>query len=376
VRKTGGRAVFGFATFLAAVSSAASQGPALNVDRISQDQITSGALSRDEIRLAGRRIFITPFNKQDGYGDGPPGQTPEERRRFGGRTTLQANGAFLRINGLDAQTCLECHSIVSAATLPFTFGVGGFGGLNNTTLGFGGASFVNVNDDPLQVTDRDGLGSVGRRNINGRVINPPFLFGAGGVELLAKEMTRDLQSLRAGAQGRPNTTVELVTKGVRFGTLSTDARGEVLTDADGKALGVQGIEAVSQSPLFLVVQPFGRKGDADTTRTFDLGAFQFHLGMQPVEVIGQGVDGDGDGVVDEIQVGELSALSIFLATLDRPEQRMPQEPVERRQARRGERLFDLVGCTDCHRPMLATQSRFLTLSFPQIPKPTSITESI
>jgi len=366
VRRLGVRAASAIAIMVPLVCSAAPEGPALSVDRISQEQITSGALSRDEIRLAGRRIFITPFNKLDGYGDGPPGQTPAERRRFGGRTTLQANGAFLRVNGVDAQTCLECHSIVSAATLPFTFGIGGVGSLNNVAIGFGGASFINANDDPVQVTDPDGLANTGRRNINGRVINPPFVFGVGGVELLAKEMTRDLQALRTGLLGHPNATVDLLTKGVRFGQLSTNGQGELATDAGGKALGVQGIDADPTSPTFLVVQPFGRKGDSDTTRTFDLGAFQFHLGMQPVEVVGQGVDGDGDGVSDEIRVGELSALSIFLATMDRPEQRMPQDPVERRQARRGERLFDDVGCTACHRPMLATQSAFLTLSFPQI----------
>jgi hypothetical protein len=368
VRRADVRTVAALAGLLTTVSSAASEGPNLDGDRVTQEQITSGALSLDEIRLAGRRMFITPFNKQDGHGDGPPGLAPADRREPGSRTTLQENGVFLRVNGLDAQTCLECHSIVSAATLPFTFGIGGVGSLNNVAIGFGGASFININDDPLQVTDPDGHDSIGRRNINGRVINPPFVFGAGAVELLAKEMTRDLQALRARIQGQPNASIELVTKGVRFGTLSTDAQGDVLTGADGKAADVEGIEADPQSPLFLVVQPFGRKGEVDTTRTFDVGAFQFHLGMQPAEAVGQGVDADGDGITNEIQVGELSALSIFLATTDRPEQRAPQDPAERPLARRGERFFEQIGCTDCHRPTLAAQSPWLTLSFPQVPQ--------
>ena len=37
----------------------------------------------------------------------------------------------------------------------------------------------------------------------------------------------------------------------------------------------------------------------------------FHMGMQPVEIVGDGVDADGDGVVNEILVGELSALEVF-----------------------------------------------------------------
>jgi Di-haem oxidoreductase, putative peroxidase len=361
-------AAFALAIIVPVASPASPEGPALGADRITQKQITSGLLSRDEIRLAGRRMFITPFNKLDGYGDGPPGATPEERRQLGGRTTLQGNGTFLRVNGLDARTCLECHSIVSAATIPFTFGVGGVGGVNNTAIGFGGASFINTDDDPAQMTDPDNsdLPTTGRRNINGRVINPPFVFGVGGVELLGKEMTRDLQSLRASISGRRNGTVNLVTKGVSFGTLSTDAHGNVLTDAQGRAVGVEGIDADPQSPTFLVVQPFGRKGDNDTTRTFDVGAFQFHFGMQPVEAVGEGVDGDGDGVADEVLVGELSALSVFLATTDRPQMRMLQDPAERRKAERGARIFESIGCADCHRPVLATQSPYLTFSFPQI----------
>ncbi len=364
MRRLGIRAACALTVVCPSVSAAPPQGPALGADRITQDEISSGTLSRDEIRLAGRLMFITPFNKLDGYGDGPPGQTPAQRRQLGHRTTLQANGAFLRINGLDAQTCLECHSIVSAATRPFAFGVGGVGSVNNVAIGFLGASFVNADDDPLQVTDPDGLDTTGRRNINGRVINPPFVFGAGGVELLAKEMTRDLEALRSAALGHPNTTVDLLTKGVRFGTLSTDAQGEVLTSAEGKALGVVGIDADPHSPTFLVVQPFGRKGEADTTRAFDVAAFQFHLGMQPVEVVGAGSDDDGDGVTDEIRVGELSALSVFLATMDRPQQRMPSDPVERRQARRGATLFEDIGCADCHRPALQTRE---PLSDPELP---------
>lgn len=346
------------------VSAATPEGPALGADRISQEQITSGALSLDEIRLAGRLMFITAFNKLDGYGDGPPGETPEQRRQLGRRTTLQANGAFLRVNGLDAQTCLECHSIVSAARRPFTFGVGGVGSVNNVVIGFLGASFVNANDDPHQVKDPDGLGSTGRRNINGRIINPPFVFGAGGIELLGKEMTRDLQALRTSL--RANERIELLTKGVSFGTLSADKHGEVLTSPEGQALGVVGIDADPDSPTFLVVQPFGRKGEADTTRTFDVGAFQFHMGMQPVEVVGPGSDDDGDGVSNEIRIGELSALSAFLATMDRPQQRMPQDPVERRNVLRGAALFESIGCADCHQPALETESPYLTLSFPQV----------
>ena len=46
-------------------------GPALGRNRITQDDITSGRLTIKEIRRKGMEIFSTPFNKLDGFGDGP-----------------------------------------------------------------------------------------------------------------------------------------------------------------------------------------------------------------------------------------------------------------------------------------------------------------
>ena len=41
-----------------------------------------------------------------------------------------------------------------------------------------------------------------------------------------------------------------------------------------------------------MVQPFGQKGEFSTTCPFGVGALQFHLGMQAVELLGKGVDAD------------------------------------------------------------------------------------
>ncbi len=37
------------------------------------------------------------------------------------------------------------------------------------------------------------------------------------------------------------------------------------------------------------------------------------------------------------------------------------------RASRGRAIFRDIGCADCHRPALRTQSRFLSLSFPEVP---------
>jgi len=327
--------------------------------RTTQEQITSGELSFDEIRLRGRQLFSTPYTKADGYGDGPAGATAELRRTFGNRATLQDNGTFLRINGLDAQTCLECHSVGSRRSVPMRFVVGGTGGVNNTVLGGGGASFINANNDAGQINDPDGFGTTGQQNLNGRIINPPFVFGSGGVELIGNEMTTDLQAIVNGLAN--GDTAELVSKGISFGSVSKDASGNIVANDEGRAVGVEGINANPDSTTFLVVQPFGRKGNNITTRTFDLDAMQFHMGMQPVELFGEGIDDDGDGVVNEMLVGELSALNIFSAALERPFQEEVKDA-----ALRGQALFAEVGCAECHTPTLESNSKSVGMRFPEI----------
>jgi hypothetical protein len=142
--------------------------------------------------------------------------------------------------------------------------------------------------DPADLADFDKTAG-----FNGRFSNPPFVFGSGGVELLGLEMTDDLQALRAQALEHPGTIVPLTTHGVSFGTIVADALGGV-DDSN-----VEGLDPD------LVVKPFGRKGEFATVRDFDSGAMQFHLGMQPSEVVGLGNDADGDDVFDEILPGDL-----------------------------------------------------------------------
>lgn len=311
------------------------EGPRLGGDRTTQAQIENGQFTLDELRARGMRMFTTPFNRQDGYGDGP--MDPNNPTAPGGRPTLQGNGVFLRVNGLDAQTCLECHAIVSNATIPATFGIGGVGG--SVTNALAGPMMIDVSDQQ----------AAGMASFNGRFINPPFLFGAGGVELLAKEMTADLQTLRQTAMDTPGQWVALVTKGVSFGEIRYD----------GGQFDTSRIEGIDDD---LVVRPFGRKGEFETVRAFDIGAMMFHFGMQPVEIVGEGVDADGDGVANEVLTGELSALDIFATTLERPFSEPRDENAER-----GATLFEQVGCAQCHVPTLTTERRSLPLSYPEVP---------
>ena len=276
-----------------------------------------------DVRRAGLRLFATPFNHADGHGDGP--MNPADPTSPGGRPTLANNGTFLRINGLDAQTCVECHALVSTRTLPPTFGVGGFGGLNNAPI------FQPTVIDVADSTDS------GFAFMDGRLIVPPHLFGSGGVQLLATEMSADLAAIAELARLSPDQAFELSSKGVDFGI--------IIANHDG-SLDTNEVQGVAKD---LVIRPFGRKGEFATVRGFDEGAMQFHFGMQPVETVGVDADSDGDGVINEVLVGEMSALEIFITTMNRP----LQTPMDA-EAIAGFVLFSQIGCAQCHRPALST----------------------
>ncbi len=326
-------------------------------ERGSNTGILVSEMSKHRLRLAGLRMFTTPFRKADGYGDGddnPPSPTAGTNHE-GERGSIQGNGTFQRINGLDAQTCLECHAIISNRVVPARFGIGGVGGVNDTVLGAGGATFVDLTTPNKQ------------QNINGRVINPPFIFGAGGIELLANEMTKELNARLAAAPA--GATTNLSAKGVSFGSVTKDAAGNIVTEDDDAdpttaevAVGVEGVFDArpfvdgEANDDFLVVAPFGRKGDNKSTRTFDIGALSFHFGMQ----IGDH-DNDEDGVSFEVTEGELSALSIIIATAQTPFAKKPNA-----EARQGRRLLDSMGCTECHIPKMKTDGKHLGFRFPEI----------
>jgi hypothetical protein len=313
------------------------EGPALGTERIEQSDITGGGLTLDEIRAAGLAIFATPFNKHDGYGDGPVDWI--DTTSPGRRPTLQDNGTFLRVNGLDSQNCQECHSVGSNAVVPFRYAIGGVGGSNNNAIFQ--PKTIDVDDEAFN----------GFAAFDGRYINPPFLFGSGGVELVGKEMTGELRRRQRIAFNNPDSVIPLVVKGVDFGS--------IVFDSGTQSFDTSNVEGVDED---LVVRPFGRKGEFSTTREFDVGALQFHLGMQPVEEVGENIDGDGDGVVNEILVGELSALHVFDTNLERP----TQDPLDATSAA-GAETFSSIGCSGCHKPFLDAAGRVLTYSFPVDP---------
>jgi CxxC motif-containing protein (DUF1111 family) len=183
--------------------------------------------------------------------------------------------------------------------------------------------------------------------------NTTGLFGSGLIEILAVEMTRELQAQRAEAlnqalERRIPVRSDLVVKGVHF--------GEIVALPDGTI----DLHALRGVDFDLVVRPFGAKGVAASLREFTIAALNQHHGMQAIERFGwerTGVrDFDGDGVENEISVGQLTALVAFQAHLPAPEQRWSDNAELRESERRGEQIFVAIHCSRCHIPAIPINS--------------------
>ena len=328
------------------------------LDRVLQFEAIFSSTS--VIRRAGLRLFSSPLTKCDGYGDGPIDPL-KDRTLLGNRPVLQnSQTPFLRLHGLDSQACLECHFVKSNRVIPAPFAVGGSGPSS-------ASPFPMMSQ--FDGTDPDTSGVVQaptELNESAKAINSPGIFGDGGVALLAKEITLDLQNLLSIAESTPNVVINLNSHGINFGSIVCTGvnacNGKYIVgltnnidtnDPDGSYVDLTDI---------LIIRPFSRKGSFTTTRSFDVGATQFHLGMQPVEEVGYWNDPDGDGVENELFVGELSAMSLYLEGLEPPQIANPLSD----EASHGKEVFQNIGCADCHIPTLITRNTFLPFSFPQV----------
>ncbi|MCG8459326.1 MAG: hypothetical protein MI919_23870 [Holophagales bacterium] len=288
----------------------------------------------------GDELFEATFNALDGVGanvgDGQRFTRVPRADLAGG--TEWADHFPARATGPNAQACNSCHN------QPFDDGAGPASG--------------NVHRDPLHSAS---LGSFIQRNT-------PHVFGMAGPQLLAEEMTARLHRLRdeavdeACATGQPASR-RLKAKGVSYGRITATP---VSPDPCEASLDTAEVEGVSPD---LIIRPFQWKGSELSVRAFNRGASHNELGMQSVELVGAGVDGDFDNVVDELTVGDQTALAIYLAAQPRPTSTVelaalglidPLTPSELFSIVKGRATFSSVGCDSCHRPSLKVSQPIYT----------------
>jgi hypothetical protein len=306
--------------------------PAWNID---QAKLEAGGYTPAFLLQAGQRFFTTPYlpyNAQtqfgDGYGEGPNGP------RWGARLAFYRGAKygwpFLRLNGLDSQSCYECHNSIGSYILAPGNG-GGFNRKPGTAGGSAGSNsnaFINPSfPSPLTYFVR----------------NPPHTFGSGYTQTLADEMTWELlsqvSSARMKAKASPNTTVSqnLTAKGLSFGAFSTTfnpaaSTGRLVNCQDAVGCNPGGLNPYLPPAGFtddmanlkgvscdFVIRPFQWKGISSSIRHFARDALDFHFSMQAVEKYGH-VDCDVDGKIDEMTIGNVSALASLVAMTRPPQQ--------------------------------------------------------
>lgn len=151
----------------------------------------------------------------------------------------------------------------------------------------------------------------------------------------------------------------LITKGVSFGSLSRASNGawntSSVTGLPAPSLASSG----SANPPNLILQPFHQAGAVISLRQFTVNAFNHHHGIQATERFGIGTDPDGDGFVNEMTRADVTAVTLFQATLAVPGRLIPKDCDQGRDHRRcqavpGDRLHQLS-----YPPLAAVQQELL-----------------
>jgi hypothetical protein len=286
---------------------------------VPEEELSAGQWTPEEIFELGGQLFNTTFTRENGYG-------AADLQRLS-RVHVGRRG------GPDAMSCATCH---------WRGGPAGAG-------------------DGADSAYLDGDGDV---QASALARNPIALHGAGLVEILAVEMNRDLAQQKdflvahAKLVGAPQRA-KLASKGVSF--------GELVARPDGQ-IDVTDVEGLDPD---LIIKPFGWKGNIASVRDAVEEALMIHHGMQtsrlartgPPDLVGPfgAPDPDGDGVVDEIGEGQLTALTLFVAMQEVPESSLPSDQDQVLVWAKGQAQFAALGCASCHVPSLGLESTRFTL---------------
>ena len=327
----------------------AAGGPPLGSERAVERHLLDGEefrLSDRDLVEHGRLLFEAKWTREDG--GGRPLTTGTGKALADPASPLVFPRNFNRISGPDANSCAGCHNEPRS---------GGAGDqvANVFVLGqrFDFASF-----DPLDLIPGRGSLDEGGVSVSLQTVanerNTVGMFGSGFIEMLARQITARLQRQRDALE--PGERVELRAKGIEFG---------VLVRRDDGSWDTSRLEALPapslatggpDDPPSLVIRPFHQASAVVSLREFSNNAFNHHHGIQSTERFGQN-DPDGDGAFAEMTRADITAVSMYQATLAVPGRVIPRDPVVEEAVRTGEQAFADIGCTHCHIPKLKLRNK-------------------
>ncbi|MEC9450862.1 MAG: di-heme oxidoredictase family protein [Chloroflexota bacterium] len=285
--------------------------------------------SIEELIGHGELLFSLSFNELDGLGRPESSGTAKKRSR------RESPQNFNRISGPDANSCVACHNLPRVG-----------GGGDNSNNVFGLASDVDFATLEGSVGSEDDSSSVlditNERNTVG-------IFGDGLVELLAREITYDLLQIVDDAreyaeENNMSVRKELKSKGINFGYITAHNNGFIDTSE---------LDGIDND---FIVRPFIQKGVIASLRDFSNISMNHHHGMQSEELVGNNSDSDRDGVINELTEGDITAITLFQATLDYPKRKISSNPMIKESQNKGEVIFEDIGCSSCHVSSLPLKS--------------------
>jgi cytochrome c553 len=293
----------------------------------------------------GAKLFDAKFTVQEGAGrplskgTGAPVSDPS--------SPLVFPRNFDRLSSPEANACSGCHNAP----------VSGAGGDRVTEVFVLAQRF-----DHLTFDHNDGITTRGAVDESGKFVTMDNatndrktigMNGSGFVEMLARQMTADLQAER-DATPLGNST-HLMSKGISFGILTHNADGTWNT-SKVQGLAAPSLSTKSSTPPSLIIRPLHQVGNVISIRQFSTNAFNHHHGMQAEERFGLNSDPDGDGIANELTTADLTAVALFQATLAVPGRVIPNDPAVERANLRGEAMFDKIGCATCHATLPLTSN--------------------
>ena len=249
---------------------------------------------------------------------------------------------FNRISAPDSNSCAGCHNA--------PFGIPGGGGDFVTSVFVLGQRFDFATFDHNDTIFNKGAVDEGNQFVTLQTIANRRatlgMFGSGYIEMLARQITTELREIRDATE--PGESNPLVSKAISFGTIVRNADGTWDTSQ------IEGLPAPSlattgtDDPPNLIIRPFHQAGAVVSIREFTNNAFNHHHGIQSTERFGIDTDPDGDGFVNELTRADVTASVIHQATLAVPGRMIPDDRFIEAVVRLGEKLFEEVGCANCH----------------------------
>ena len=293
----------------------------------------------------GAKLFNAKFTAQEGAGRPLSKGTGDPLSDLSSPLVFPRN--FDRLSSPDSNSCSGCHN----APIP------GGGGDRVTEVFVLAQRF-----DHLTFDHADGIVTRGAVDESGQFVTMENvtnerktigMSGSGFVEMLARQMTAELQAQRDATL--PGNSTQLSSKGISFGVLTRNGDGTWNT-SQVKGLAAPSLSSKGTTPPSLIIRPLHQVGNVVSIRQFSNTAFNHHHGMQSEERFGLSADPDGDAFVNELTTADLTAVSLYQATLAVPGRIIPNDPAVEQANLAGEALFNQIGCATCHATLPLTSN--------------------